>query len=371
MKPHKFLNKFLKVEKPPYHTTHNLKSIEADVLQRGILFYPESVHGYKYSEVYPENQCNWSYRADIAPSWSTQGVEFFHMQNCLVDSRSGVVFHPKTGRYLVDFSWGWGKPRSFREPKFSANKIAELNIGGPIYCLAGKGYHGVIEEIPIIFMLLRKFPDLYVLIRSSNLWVRNLAITLGFPEDKLIMCDEKWLTNKDIIAVTKSAFGEFVNPGLIRTLRELGSRIRIPSRKISDHDALYISREHVPARGVLREREIRKTLENLGFLSVSLESMAIEEQIYALSRARILVGFHGAGFVNMAFCRNQAKVFELYSAGGLNSCYSSMAAVLGHEYGNHCFDGNITRLVEALNGFSMLDADRSRLMTAGLDSENA
>lgn len=338
------IKKLRTVKKPPYHTTHNLRPGASEVLQRGMLFYPESVNGYTYDTVVAEGRNGVCTKArDITPCWSTPPVEYFVFKECFVDSSSGVVFDPDKRRYYIDFSWGWGKPRSMKRPVFKSRDARDLNLQNPVYCITGSGYHGIVEDVPIVFNLFSLFPDIKVIISRKNKWVKSLLCVLGFPVKSIIFSESEWIKSPNLVAVTKSAFGEFVNPSLIRELQKFSSRLAPPESEHS-HKDIYISRESASARAVPEETEVRYAFESVGFQALTLENMTVKEQILSLLSADRLAGFRGAGLVNMAFCRNSIEVLEI-DGNGINSYYSSMAAVLGHDYHNFRFDGDISALM--------------------------
>lgn len=49
--------------------------------------------------------------------------------------------------------------------------------------------------------------------------------------------------------------------------------------------------------------------------------MSVLEQIKTFSKAKFIVGPHGAGLTNLAFCNPGTKVVEFFSPNYINPCY--------------------------------------------------
>ncbi len=79
------------------------------------------------------------------------------------------------------------------------------------------------------------------------------------------------------------------------------------------HRRLYISRGKAATRRVFNEDKLLSTLSEHGFEVVQSEKMSIREQAALFSEAEIVMGAHGAGFTNTAFCQPGTRVVELFS----------------------------------------------------------
>ena len=83
---------------------------------------------------------------------------------------------------------------------------------------------------------------------------------------------------------------------------------------------IYIDRSdstsnHSFMRKLINESEIKSRLEKVGFKSVKLSNISLENQIQIFKNAEIIVGLHGAGFTNLIFCNPNTNVIELKPAG--------------------------------------------------------
>lgn len=348
--PAKIIERLRQKKKPNLHTIHNLKMNDKVVMDRDLLFLPESYYGYHYEKVVKRGLGHVPQLNNISPYWSTSPVEYFLMSGGFVNTKTGIFFDAVHKRYFVDFSWGWGKPRSLKKVKFRDQDVESVEGQAPVYCVSGSGYHGIIEDVPIVLLLKNIFPDLLIAVRLENVWVIKLLIQLGFDESRLVYIDSEWLSAAQILCVTKSAFGEFVNLGLILHLqssvwaRALVSRSAGPSH-------VWVSRVRAKARSVSQELEICQKLKDRGFKIVVLEEMSIEEQLNQFFDAKVVSGFHGAGLLNIIFCKFPITLIEVYTEGKINSCYSSLAYMLGYDYGNWQYNGDTLALISELTSY--------------------
>ena len=136
--------------------------------------------------------------------------------------------------------------------------------------------------------------------------------TTSIKAKKLIMTDHPLVTSgnatKDnlnihnwIISWLKA---NFLNPNII-TEQKIKNKVYIDrSNTISNHS---------PQRLISNEDEIKKYLLKNNFIFVKLHETKFREQINLFHNAECIVGLHGAGFVNVVFCKPGTKIIELRS----------------------------------------------------------
>ncbi len=78
------------------------------------------------------------------------------------------------------------------------------------------------------------------------------------------------------------------------------------------HRRLYVSRSDARSRRVVNEAELLSVLLPAGFEVVVPGSLAIADQAALFAQASHVVGAHGAGMTNIAFCSPGARVLELF-----------------------------------------------------------
>lgn len=96
---------------------------------------------------------------------------------------------------------------------------------------------------------------------------------------------------------------------------------------------IYISRSDTKHRKLINEPEVEAYLRDKGFEIVSFTGKSLSYQISVMASADFIVGPHGAGMTNVAFCKPGARILEFLSPGHMNLCMSRMAAIAGAQYG--------------------------------------
>jgi capsular polysaccharide biosynthesis protein len=95
---------------------------------------------------------------------------------------------------------------------------------------------------------------------------------------------------------------------------------------------LYIDRTRSPNRQLQNESSLIAALNQLGFVAVRLEEHSFLSQRDLFRSARMVVGLHGAGLSNIAFCQPGTIVYELVAENYRNPCFLAMAMNLDLEY---------------------------------------
>jgi Glycosyltransferase 61 len=75
---------------------------------------------------------------------------------------------------------------------------------------------------------------------------------------------------------------------------------------------IYISRRFANARVPTNIDELEAVAEQRGFVPVYLEKMSIIEQIRIFHAADMVLAEHGAGLINLLYCRPNVKVLEMF-----------------------------------------------------------
>jgi len=66
-------------------------------------------------------------------------------------------------------------------------------------------------------------------------------------------------------------------------------------------------------RSITNEEEVKQFLLQNGFKIIKLGDLHFKDQVLTFNNADIIVGLHGAGFANLAFCKSNTKIIELKS----------------------------------------------------------
>jgi len=122
----------------------------------------------------------------------------------------------------------------------------------------------------------------------------------------------------------------FPTPRMLELLDGFTATVRAES--IVAGERLYVSREKARRRRVTNEPELWNWLKSRGFVKLCPEDLSWAEQIQVFRHAKVVVGPHGAGLANLAFCAAGTKVVELFHRSYINSCYWRLSSVRGLEY---------------------------------------
>ena len=182
-------------------------------------------------------------------------------------------------------------------------------------------YHWLFDVLPRLHLLEKAGiqPDLYFVENSSKFQTESLGL-LGIGKEKIINAnDKKFIKAKNLFVpsipglagVVPEWAGNFLRENLINAVNDTDSTE-------GDCNRIYISREKAKHRRVVNENELISVLENYNFEVVHLEEMSFSEQIRLFNSAECVVSPHGAGLANTVFCKENAKVLELFSPNYVN-----------------------------------------------------
>jgi hypothetical protein len=76
---------------------------------------------------------------------------------------------------------------------------------------------------------------------------------------------------------------------------------------------IYVSRNDAARRHLLNEKAVLAALAPLEFEKVTPGQLSVEDQLAAFAGADIIVGAHGSGLANVAFCKPGTVLIELFS----------------------------------------------------------
>ena len=88
---------------------------------------------------------------------------------------------------------------------------------------------------------------------------------------------------------------------------------------------LYVSRASATRRRLVDEACLLDEMSRFVFKCVDLDGLSVKEQAVLFRNAKVVVGIHGAGLTNLAFCREGAQVVELFPPGKKTACFANFA----------------------------------------------
>ena len=83
---------------------------------------------------------------------------------------------------------------------------------------------------------------------------------------------------------------------------------------------------------LINNTEIKKFLISKGFKVLKLSKYSFRDQISYFKNAKIIVGPHGAGFANLAFCKKNTKVIEIKPLNHPNKVYEKICKINKLKY---------------------------------------
>ena len=108
------------------------------------------------------------------------------------------------------------------------------------------------------------------------------------------------------------------------------------SKKIINYKKIYIDRSDSQYNHckIINDTEIKKYLKKKGFKIIRLSEYSLKEQISIFKNCKLIVGPHGAGLVNLIFCKKKTKVLEIKNIGHPNISYQKISKYnnLKHQY---------------------------------------
>ncbi|WP_071455509.1 glycosyltransferase family 61 protein [Gloeomargarita lithophora] len=248
-------------------------------------------------------------------------------------SVGSVVAHD--GKVIHDLSRQWANHpqkneachHKFPRPTLLENTIAVLGIGG-----GGMNYyHWLTDVLPRINLL--KYGgiwdkiDYFLIDEPSPKMAIGLDI-LGIPLAKRIYTRfDRVLSSPLVIA---PQFLRAQPRWRIDFLRETF----LPHRdtNYSKIEKIYISRSKASRRRILNEAEILDYLTPLGYVPCWLEDLSFLEQVSLFSQAKFVIGLHGAGLTNIAWCPPGGRLLEIFPSESIPSYYWVLASQVGVDY---------------------------------------
>jgi hypothetical protein len=216
-------------------------------------------------------------------------------------------------------------------------------LNGNWYCIIGfrpgAHYHMIADFSCRIIRDLPFLPDecnFLVPWNTSNV-IKDALIAIGISGKKIITA------KKDVNYIfenlywsppsTKSGFNL---PIEIKLVKETILNNLLKQKKINNTDDkhIYVSRNDAK-RKVINENELfEKVLDKFNFKRVCLSQLTFAEQVNIFYNANMIIAPHGAGLVNLIFCKSDTKVIELFPDQFLKggTCYWAISECLRLDY---------------------------------------
>ena len=195
-------------------------------------------------------------------------------------------------------------------------------------------WHWILEVLPKIALLeklkLKKeidlflFPSLNKNFQSESLDLLKIPKKKRLSADKLnhiyarkfFSCDHPFIKKNQIKEDTNIPYW------LINWLKK--KFLKKVKRKSPINIYIDRSDSQIQNRKIINENEIKEHLIKKKFKFIKLSDYSFKKQIELFFNAKCVIGLHGAGFVNIVFCKKGTKIVEL-STTGKNNPIESLA----------------------------------------------
>lgn len=202
----------------------------------------------------------------------------------------------------------------------------KISIGSQPY------YHWLIEELPNFLNLKSQFPDCEVIcFEDCPKYVRDFLLSSRIT----YALTPKFVAVRNLIFTPYSEIPGEPSLENLRTLRDY--LLGIPRDNFSDMNdlMLYVSRTN-SSRSPRFEKSFEDFLHRRGWTVVRSEKLSLFDQVQLFSRARVVLGLHGAGLANTIFMPLGSHVLEIRPI---------VRNMFRNDYISNCFE-NISKLLK-------------------------
>lgn len=246
---------------------------------------------------------------------------------------AGIVLAPDGTSVARDVSLDFGKPADEHWLLGDARIPSPQPVPGTTAVIAtalAKGYgHWLLDELPRLLALPRGEAD-HLVAHGTQPYCRAALGHYGWTGPVLEAGRRAHFQCEQLLV--PSLAGTVVHPTRhgLNLVREFAAAFFAPASAWGER--LYITREGARRRRVTNEPELWAALQAAGFAKVPLEQLTWPEQINAFRHAKVVVGPHGAGLANLAFCPSGTRVVELFNRSYVAGGFWRLAALCGLDY---------------------------------------
>lgn len=259
------------------------------------------------------------------------------LRDVVVSPLSGLTWTP-SGRVLGESIGsahrllGWGNVA--HELLFP---VSRERLTGPLVCAVSRNYgHWLFDCLPNVLEAVDAHPDVTVLIPAlpkdrPPFIEESLRAALGDARFEAMVRHATQPHRVDELILTAMPVDPyFVHPAVLGRLQATFT----PDRTLAaGHRDLYVSRRRSPKRRMDNEEAVESLLQRQGFDIVQSEDLSFTERTRVFGQARTVVGPHGAGLANIAWCPPGTTVVELLPPTNFNDYYARVSAMADLSYG--------------------------------------
>jgi hypothetical protein len=249
----------------------------------------------------------------------------YGLREAIVDPIPNLVYDSR-GQYIAESS-SWLQLRQFCDwPKPWMSPPRRRLAGECILFPTNSYYHWLIEDLPVFLRSLSVAPKARVLVpeksasyvREVTELIENEIVTIASPVrvERLVMTGKTGGIGSPIAGLTP-------HPADVTILRDFFSRF---FESGPTDRKLYLSRVGY-SRSSSNECDLQSRMEKLGFQAFNGAGMSVRSQVALFSRAKRVIGLHGAALSNIVWAPEGIDLCEIFSSGYLPGCYSALTAI--------------------------------------------
>lgn len=203
----------------------------------------------------------------------------------------------------------------------------------PVLCVPSSGYcHVMLESLPALLRVMERGGPTDILVWSSSpSYVRGIAELLQHEgARRVLQAPGPVRVGRVRVAGRRALSGHFDAVDVAR-LRAVAERAvdRHGGGGIAEN--IFVTRVDA-SRSLANEGTVTDFLVERGFTVVDPGRLSIVQQMAMFQGARLVVGAHGAGLTNLAWCAPGAAVVEILRPERKLDCYARLAHLSGLRY---------------------------------------
>ena len=200
-------------------------------------------------------------------------------------------------------------------------------------------YHWMIETLPRIHMLEHddKYNNIPIVLpkkRTPKFIIETLNLC-GWGERIQYLDNGSYSVKKLYIPTLYSPRNEPCSESIEWLNDNICDKGYIPINGIDsvEFQNIYISRDDADTRGCINSEDVDSLLNELGFKKINMTDYSIQDQAYIFSKAKVIIGLHGAALTNIAFTSSECSFIEIFMDGWFTRAFFNLSRLRKNKYG--------------------------------------
>lgn len=198
--------------------------------------------------------------------------------------------------------------------------------------------HTLLDKFPRVLEFKNLNIEKFLLLRKND-YIDSIASLLDISLLNIHNGRKTFSIRVDSLYLSSSSFRKksFIHPGqnMYRHTNDFIDFILRNAPKVSNGPKrIYIDRSKGNKRNVVNSDEVKNFMEENNFDLVRLEEFSFIEQVNLFRNAQVVIGLHGAGLTNIAFCAKGTNVLEVFPPLCATPAFAKLAISRGLQYSN-------------------------------------